>query len=111
MSKPSGITANREIRQVIIKWEDEHESHYNYSLLRYACPCAECRGGHGKMRNEPDKEIFYLPDVNSPGTNIQQIEPVGAYAITIQWQDGHHYGIYKWDYLRALCPCPECRST
>lgn len=111
MGKPTGITANRETRKVSIKWEDEHQSEYSFSLLRLACPCAECRGGHNNMGNKPDPEVFNLPDEDSPGTNIQHIEPVGAYAITIQWKDGHHYGIYKWDYLRALCPCQECRST
>lgn len=110
MSRPTGITANRETRQVTIKWDDEHESQYSFSLLRYACPCAECRGGHGNMGGEPDPEIFDLPDEDSQATNIQQIEPVGAYAITIQWEDGHHFGIYKWDYLRAMCTCSECRS-
>jgi DUF971 family protein len=110
MIKPTGITANRETKQVAISWEDEHESLYPFSLLRYACPCASCRGGHGKMSDIPDPEIFHLPSEDSPSTRIQQIEPVGSYAITIEWEDGHHFGIYKWDYLRSLCPCKICRS-
>lgn len=110
MSRPTGITADRERKQVTITWEDEHESHYSFSILRFACPCAECRGGHAQMGDEPDKVVFDLPEEDTLATAIQQIEPVGAYAITIQWGDGHHYGIYKWDYLRALCSCNECRS-
>lgn len=62
------------------------------------------------MRSEPDPEVFGLPEEDSPATNLQNIEAVGTYAVTIEWKDGHHYGIYSWNYLRALCPCPECRS-
>jgi DUF971 family protein len=62
------------------------------------------------MSDVPNPEIFKLPPEDSPATNIERIEPVGSYAISIQWEDGHYYGIYKWDYLRSLCPCEECRS-
>ena len=35
-------------------------------------------------------------------------ELVGRYALQIFWNDGHSAGIYAFDYLRSLCPCPEC---
>ncbi|MBN1666118.1 MAG: DUF971 domain-containing protein [Anaerolineales bacterium] len=95
----------------MIRWKDGHTSVYHFSLLRYACPCAECRGGHDNMTGVPDPEVFDLPEEDSPRTRLEKIEAVGAYAITIEWQDGHHFGIYNWDYLRALCPCPYCRGT
>ena len=108
--QPKGITANRETGEMIIQWNDGHSSTYSFSLLRYACPCAECRGGHDNMRSEPDPEVFDMPEQNSPATQLRKVEAVGAYAITIEWEDGHHYGIYNWNYLRALCPCPSCRQ-
>ncbi|MBX9600687.1 MAG: DUF971 domain-containing protein, partial [Bryobacteraceae bacterium] len=37
-------------------------------------------------------------------------EPVGEYAIRIQWSDGHNTGIYSWDVFRRICDCAECRS-
>lgn len=107
--RPTGITANREISTLTISWDDGHESTYKFSLLRHACPCAECRGGHENMRAEPDPIFFSLPDEDSPRTHLRNLEPVGTYALTIDWEDGHHYGIYNWDYLRALCPCMDCR--
>ncbi|MCK4976860.1 MAG: DUF971 domain-containing protein [Anaerolineales bacterium] len=107
--RPTGITANRESRDVTITWSDGHESVFPFSLLRHACPCAECRGGHANMRAEPDASVFDMPDENSPATRMRNLEAVGTYAITIEWEDGHHYGIYNWNYLRALCPCPVCR--
>ena len=108
--KPRGITANRKSRELNITWSDGHESVYPFSLLRHACPCAECRGGHENMSSEPDPDVFSLPHDDSPATRIRNVEAVGNYALTIEWEDGHHYGIYNWNYLRALCPCPQCRS-
>lgn len=108
--KPTGITANRQTRELTIVWNDSHVSNYSFSLLRNACPCAECRGGHEKMGSEPDPGVFSLPDMDTPSTRMRNLEAVGTYALTIEWEDGHHYGIYTWDYLRALCPCPECRT-
>ena len=107
--KPVEITVNRILRTVMIKWDSDHQSIYPFTLLRNACPCAECKGGHDKMSSEPDPEIFSLPLDYVPATRIKSLEAVGTYALTITWEDGHHFGIYYWRYLRALCPCPICR--
>ena len=108
--KPTGITANRQTGELSIQWNDGHESIYPFSLVRYACPCAECRGGHENMRTDPDPGVFQMPLEDTPATRLRNIEAMGTYAITIEWEDGHHYGIYNWGFLRALCPCPICRS-
>jgi DUF971 family protein len=34
---------------------------------------------------------------------------VGNYAVRIHWSDGHSTGLYTWDHLLGLCPCPRCR--
>lgn len=106
---PTAITANRNDRTLIINWDDHHTSVYPFRLVRAACPCASCRGGHENMRAEPDPAVFEQTLPDTPATHLQTIEAVGSYAITISWADGHHYGIYNWHYLRKLCPCPECR--
>jgi DUF971 family protein len=62
------------------------------------------------MSDEPPQEVFYMPVVDNQETHLVMIEEVGSYGITIQWEDGHHFGIYNWHYLRALCPCPVCRE-
>ena len=107
--RPTGITANRDLCQLEVTWEDSHVSMYPFSLVRNACPCAECRGGHDKMGGEPEAEVFYMPLVDSPATRMKSIDLVGGYGLTIEWEDGHHFGIYNWPYLRSLCPCPLCR--
>ncbi len=111
VTQPSGITVNRETREMIVTWEDGHVSRYPFWLLRAGCPCASCRGGHEKMGPEPDEAVFTQELTESPQTRINQVEAVGSYAITIGWQDGHHFGIYNWYYLRKLCPCQECRGN
>jgi DUF971 family protein len=107
---PGNITANKIERQLAIQWKDGHVSNYPFGLLRAACPCASCRGGHENMSSEPEEDVFSTTLDDSSSTRLNRIEAVGQYAITIEWQDGHHYGIYNWHYLRALCPCSECRN-
>jgi DUF971 family protein len=107
---PAGIIADKKAKQVTITWKDEHTSVYPFSLLRYACPCAACRGGHDKMSDEPPPEVFYMPPEDTPETGLVSLEGVGSYGMTIAWEDGHHFGIYNWHYLRALCPCQICRE-
>lgn len=109
--RPTGVTADRQKGVMTIRWSDGHSSDIPFALLRNACPCAQCRGGHEYMRSEPDPAAFDLPLVDSPATRVRNIEAVGTYAITVEWEDGHHYGIYNWNYLRQLCPCPECRPA
>ncbi len=108
--KPVGITADRNKRVVNIDWNDGHASQYTFTLLRVACPCAECRGGHANMGSDPSPEMFAAEDEETPATRLVSIEAVGTYGITPEWEDGHHYGIYNWSYLRKLCPCPVCRE-
>ncbi len=108
--KPTSITANREKKELIVLWDDGHTSRYSFSLLRAGCPCAECRGGHDRMGDTPDPAVFDTPISDSSATRLKTIVPVGSYAISPVWEDGHDAGIYQWRYLRALCPCEQCRK-
>jgi DUF971 family protein len=108
--RPVSITATREKKELAVVWDDGHESLYTFSLLRAGCPCAGCRGGHDNMGDRPDPLVFETQMPDSPSTRLRNIVPVGAYAITPSWEDGHDAGIYRWEYLRALCPCEQCRK-
>ncbi len=109
--RPLKISANRNLRLVSISWNDGHLSEYPFWLLRAACPCASCRGGHEKMSPEPDPAVFNAPRDENQTNQMARIEQVGGYAVNIEWQDGHRYGIYTWSYLRKLCPCAHCQGT
>jgi DUF971 family protein len=40
----------------------------------------------------------------------ERVELVGNYALQFFWDDGHHTGLYTWDYLYRLCPAEEPRA-
>lgn len=108
--RPTSIDASKSNKEMTITWNDGHVSVYSFTLLRAACPCAECRGGHDKMGGPPDPGIFTLPIVDTRETSLNNIVATGTYGITLVWEDAHDYGIYNWGFLRELCPCEECRG-
>lgn len=89
--------------EILISWQDGHRSLYAYEFLRYQCPCAQC------VDERTGKRIIQRGQI-SKGVNSREILPVGNYALRIQWSDGHHTGIYSFDYLRSICPCGKCLS-
>lgn len=104
--RPKGITLNKQEGYLEITWADERVCRYPLSELREACPCVECRGGHQFMGSafDPDDLLKLTP---ARSYRIDGIEMVGSYAIQPTWDDGHHTGIYTWEYLRKLCPQVE----
>ena len=96
--RPTNITADRNERLLIIEWNDGKECRYPFAGLRAVCPCAECQGGHDNMGKPADKLLLYTAE--NPDLNMEKIEPVGSYAVTILWSDGHWQGIYSWQYLQ-----------
>ena len=94
-----------------IDWKDGHRSAYTFPWLRDACPCATCN----EEREKTGRKIGAAPKTK-PGTlpmykekaRPTEVTPVGKYAITFKWNDGHSTGIYSWEYLRRECPCAEC---
>jgi len=100
---PTAIEVDRGAGLVTIDWEDGHRSVYTASLLRWACPCALCRGEWGRpgrlasLATLPDDEL-----------RLMDMYSVGSYAVTPVWASGHAQGIYSFEYLRSLCPCSDC---
>jgi DUF971 family protein len=96
-----------------IDWKDGHKSEYGIEYLRDKCPCAGCTGAHGTPPREPTagKAAGASPfQMYKPALKMLGVEPVGNYAIRIDWNDGHNAGIYTWEHFREICPCAECRK-
>jgi DUF971 family protein len=95
-----------------IDWKDGHLSKYSLGYLRDECPCATCTGAHG---TEPEKSNYSAPaapfPMFKPTLKMLNVEPVGHYAIRIEWSDGHNTGIYSFDHLRKICPCGSCKDA
>ena len=91
MPKPVDIEHDTTRRVLTITWDDEVVSSYALGYLRAWCPCAECQG-HGTVTK-------YLGEHD---VGARDIEEVGAYAIKIQFSDGHDVGLYTWTWLHRL---------
>jgi DUF971 family protein len=100
MACPTEINHSKNRATLRITWDDGHVGEYEEAYLRGYCPCAMCQG-HGAKRR-------FIP---VPEARLQEIAPVGNYAIEFRWHDGHSTGIYSYDYLRSLCPCAVCMAT
>ncbi len=90
--------------ELLIGWDDQHESLFTTEYLRSHCPCATCL--HDKEQ-DAHSGTFSLPLANQ--TQLKGIKLSGHNAIVITWGDGHNTGIYTWEYLRNICPCPKCK--
>ena len=95
-----------------IDWKDGHHSSYGTEYLRDWCPCASCTGAHGTEPREKTSGASPTPfQMYKPKIKMATIEPIGSYAIQIGWNDGHNTGIYSFDHLRSICPCPDCTAA
>ncbi len=81
--------------QLHLEWQNGATDKLEPYLLRLSCPCAMCVDENTGKRILDPKQI--LLDVG-----IGDVQPVGKYAIALNFSDGHNTGIYKWDYLRQL---------
>lgn len=88
-----------------IDWKDRHHSEYTLRYLRDHCPCAGCTGAHGTAPAASNPFQLY-----QAALKIEEVEPVGNYAIRLHWSDGHNSGIYSYEHFRRICPCAECTA-
>ena len=94
-----------------IDWKDGHHSEYGLQYLRDQCPCATCTNGpKGHPGTSPAKPANPF-QMYQPALKMLGAEPVGNYAIRIDWSDGHKTGIYSYEHFRRICPCEECRAV
>jgi len=91
--KPTDIKLHQKSRMLEITFEDGKHFELPCEYLRCFSPSAEVRG-HG-----PGQETL---QVGKEKVNIKGIEPVGNYAVVLQFDDGHNTGIYSWQMLYEL---------
>ena len=110
-TEPEHIAISKS-KGIQVDWKDGHHSTYGLGYLRDECPCATCTGAHGTA---PQKSDYSKPKAEpfqmfTPTLKMLAAEPVGNYAIRINWSDGHNTGIYSWEHFRRICPCAECEA-
>jgi len=91
--KPTEIILHRQSHLLEIAFDDGARFELPCELLRVYSPSAEVRGHWGQHA----KLVVDKQDVN-----IDEIRPVGAYAVKIFFDDGHDSGLYDWGLLHDL---------
>jgi len=84
--------------EVAIRWSDGRETYLPADRLRAASPSAETQG---------ERDIFGQQHGGRgprdySGVTVVGWERIGNYAIQFTFSDGHHTGLYAYDYLRQL---------
>jgi DUF971 family protein len=100
---------------VDITWADGHASHFDFTYLRDRCPCATCNDERSKKEalaeTSPAFAASHALPMFKPKPRAQSAQAVGQYAIQLFFSDGHSTGIYSYEQLRSICPCPECSAA
>lgn len=86
---------------LVIEWSDGQQRSYLVRELRDACPCATCRETHGPAA-KPAQILPILSLEETRPVRVLGMKPVGNYAYSIQFSDGHDTGIYSFELLREL---------
>jgi DUF971 family protein len=92
-------------RHLQIDWSDGQVRRYSFQELRDHCPCATCREKHAHVEVKDTSQPLQL-NVLSPSEarplRIESMKPVGNYAYSIAFSDGHDSGIYTFSLLLEL---------
>ena len=80
-----------------IEWEDGQRTAYTAERLRWACPCAECRGEGGS----PGR-LARVKTLSPDELRVRDVTLVGQYALQIAFESGHATGLYTFRLLRDL---------
>jgi len=90
---PTDIKLRKKSATLDLQYADGTSLSLSAEFLRIHSPSAEVRG-HGKGQE--------TLQVGKRHVQMQNIEPVGNYAIKLSFDDGHDSGIYSWSYLHQL---------
>ena len=90
---PVALKLHRQSRVLEIEFDDDSRFELSCELLRVYSPSADVKGhgpGQGVLQTGKEK------------VSIDEIEPVGNYAVKLHFDDGHNTGLYSWEYLYDL---------
>jgi DUF971 family protein len=91
--RPTEIKLHQVSRVLEVSFDDGSVFKLPCEYLRVYSPSAEVRG-HG-----PGQEVL---QVGKENVGIQDIQPVGTYAVKLVFTDGHDSGLYTWEMLYKL---------
>jgi DUF971 family protein len=83
-----------------IAWSDGQVREYAVRELRDKCPCATCR--EKRSAPSPATLLPILSSAEAAPLRIAAMTPVGRYAYSIDFSDGHDSGIFTLESLREM---------
>jgi DUF971 family protein len=92
-SWPMELRLDRDKAALSVAFESGESFKLAAEYLRVESPSAEVQGHAANQ-----KQIV----AGKRGVKIQDLEPVGNYAVRIRFDDGHDTGLFSWDYLYEL---------
>ena len=90
---PTEIKLRQESHLLDVSFADGSTFSLTWEYLRVFSPSAEVRG------HSPTQAVLQL---DKQDARIVRIEPVGQYALRLEFDDGHNTGLYSWSYLHEL---------
>jgi len=88
--RPTDIRLHQKSRVLEVIFDNGAEFRLPCEFLRVHSPSAEVQGhGVGQETLQMGKEAV----------NITEIEPIGAYAVKLHFDDGHNTGLFSWEFL------------
>mgnify|MGYP001406039886 FL=1 len=90
---PTEVKLRRQSNTLELIYSDGSQLQFSSEFLRVHSPSAEVRG-HGK-----GQEVL---QTGKRHVKLKNLEPVGNYAVKLEFDDGHSTGIFSWDYLISI---------
>src|SRR6476469_5167353 len=90
---PVDMTVHARSRVLEVSFSDGASFRIPFELMRIYSPSAEVQG-HG-----PGQEVL---QTGKREVELQDLQPIGNYAVQPTFSDGHDTGLFSWDYLYFL---------
>jgi DUF971 family protein len=87
--------------KLVIEWNDGQKREIAFGALREVCPCATCREKRAKPP-APSGGLNVLSMAEARPLAVLAMRPVGNYAYSIAFSDGHDTGIFTLELLRSM---------
>jgi DUF971 family protein len=90
---PKNIELRKRSRRLIVTFDTEETFDFSAEFLRVYSPSADVKG------HRPGQAVL---QVGKEDATIEDVEPIGNYAVRLVFGDGHDTGLYTWDYLYEM---------
>jgi len=90
---PSELRLSNQGKLLTVSFEDGRTFDITAELLRVESPSAEVQGHSAAEKRTVGGKI---------NVKITGIEPVGNYAVRLNFDDGHNTGLFTWDYFSRM---------